>query len=292
MENTILSRKIQILKLKRGIGSVILYGVMTAIAVFLIFPFVFMINRSFMTSAECASMDVPFFPSEWTIEPYKALFSKHNYLKYTLNTLNIIVVNIFTIPLAAALCAYGLTRIDFKGRKVVFAAAMSTLMIPGSIIQVPLYVLFANLGWTESNLPLIIPGMFGGGAVNIFLLMQFIRNVPKEIESAAMIDGAGVVSRFFKIVVPLCKPIILYLMVGTFTSCWSDFYNPLIYLKNADEYTLAIRIYYDCTMTNVAAAYANIRMAAGVFMSLLPAIIFLVYQRKLVDGIMIGAIKA
>lgn len=279
-------------KIKKIIGNVILYAVMSILAIFLIFPFVFMINRSFMTSQDCASLDVPFFPTKWTFDAYVSLFSRHNYFKYTLNTLNIIAVNIITIPLAAALCAYGFSRIDFKGRKVVFAAAMSTIMIPGSIIQVPLYVLFADLGWTESNLPLIIPGMFGGGAVNIFLLMQFMRNVPKEIESAAMIDGAGVVNRFFQIVIPLCKPIILYMMVGTFTSTWSDFYNPLIYLKNADQYTLAIRIYYDCTLTNVAAIYANVRMAAGVFMSLLPALIFLVYQRKLVDGIMIGAIKA
>ena len=164
--NTIIKKSSSV-RIKKVLQYLILYLGMSLLAVVLIVPFVFMVNRSFMTVEDCTSMSIKFFPSQWTLDAYRSLFEAHNYAKYTFNTIKIIAVNIITIPLAASLCAYGLSRIDFHGRKIIFAAAMSTIMIPGAILQVPLYILFADLGWTESALPLMIPGAFGGGAINI-----------------------------------------------------------------------------------------------------------------------------
>ncbi len=254
-------------------------------------PYVFMVNRSFMHSREIMSGDIRFFPTVWTIGAYKKLFAQQNYFLYLFNTLKVVVFNVIVVPIASSLCAYGFAKIKFRGRKYVFMTVLSTIMIPGAITQVPLYVLFANLGWAESVLPLTIPALFGGGAINIFLMVQFMRSIPNVLEDAACIDGAGFFRRYLFIVLPLCWPILLYIAVGQFGSSWSDFYGPLVYLRNSQSYTLAVAIYYDSITTNVAMESANVRMAAGVFMSLPPALLFLLYQRKLVDGIQVGAVK-
>ena len=172
-----------------------------------------------------------------------------------------------------------------------FAAMMATVMIPGSILTIPQYVLFANLGWTESAKPLMIPTLFGGGALNIFLLTQFMKGVSREMENAAMIDGANLLQRYFRIVLPLCKPILIYIAVGTFTGVWSDFTGPLVYLKTQEKYTLAVAIYYDSLNSSGGTAEPNIRMAVSVFISLVPAVIFFIYQKNLIEGIQVGAVK-
>ncbi len=273
-------------------GKAITYLLLAAVAVFLMMPYMFMVNRSFMPGEEIMSSEIHFFPRHWTFSAYVKMFSQQNYLLYTFNTLKVVAFNVIAVPFAASLSAYGFAKIKFRGRKFVFMVVLSTIMIPGAVTQVPLYVLFANLGWTESLLPLTVPAIFGGGAINIFLMVQFMRGLSNEIEEAAIIDGAGYLRRYSNIILPLCAPILLYVAVGAFNSSWADFYGPLIYLRNPRGYTLAVAIYYDSITTNVATESANVRMAAGVFMSILPALLFLLYQRKLIDGIQMGAVKA
>ena len=268
-----------------------LYVVLALMSVYFIFPYFFMIFRSVMPSWEICMIPVRFFPSEITFEGYAKMFGQHNYVRYIWNTLKMIAFNIVAVPLSSSLCAYGFAKINFPFRKQIFAAVIATIMIPGAVTQVPLYVMFAKLGWTESVLPLTIPSLFGGGAMNIFLLIQFMKNVSNEIENAAKIDGANLFQRYMLIVIPLCKPIIIYIMVGVFSSGWSDFYGPLVYLKTRNNYTLALAIYYDSLTTNVSLETANVRMAAGVFMSIPTVLIFLVYQKNLIEGIQIGAVK-
>jgi multiple sugar transport system permease protein len=195
------------------------------------------------------------------------------------------------VPLSASLCAYGFTKLKFPGRDFVFSATLATIMIPGSVTQVPLYIMFSRLGWVNGPLCMTIPALFGGGAMTIFLFMQFMRSVPFEIENAAKIDGANVFQRYFNITMPLCKPIIIYTIIGTFSGGWSDFYGPLVYLKSRDQFTLALVIYYDSINTNVAMEVANVRMAAGVFMSIPPILLFFFYQKNLIEGIQIGSLK-
>ena len=202
-----------------------------------------------------------------------------------------VMFNIFAVVLSSSICAYSFSRIDWKCRGAMFAAMMATVMIPGSILTVPQYVLFADLGWTQSPLPLMLPSLFGGGAMNIFLLTQFMKGVSKEMENAAKIDGANLLQRFFLIVLPMCKPILIYVAVGTFNSVWGDFTGPLVYLKERSQYTLALAIYYDSLNIQGAADQPNLRMAISVFISIVPAIIFFCYQKNLIEGIQVGAVK-
>lgn len=274
--------------IKTVAGRIIHYLLLTVIAVFLMFPFVMMISRSLMSEADI--VDARLFPSKITFSNYETVLFQQNYFGYLWNTVKILLFNLVFVPLSSSVCAYAFARLRFPGKELIFALVLGTMMIPGSVIQIPIYVMYSFLGLTETPWPMMLPAAFGGGAMNIFLLRQFIRNIPSEIESAAKIDGASTFRIYLTIVIPLCGPIILYVMVGTFSSVWSDFFGPLVYLTQPEKYTLAVAIYYD-SLINGELGNSGLKMAAGTFMAILPAIVFLVYQRKLVDGIMIGAIK-
>ncbi len=280
------SKKCRSAKTQRIIVKTVQYVVLTLIALFLVFPFFLLISRSFMTIFDINEARI--FPSKITFDNYKRIFAENNYFLYTLNTLKVVLINVITVPLAASVCAYSFSRLKWKGRELVFSCVLATIMIPGTVLQVPLYVMFYRFGWLGSLKPLIIPAMFGGGAMNIFLLRQFMRSIPKEIDEAAIIDGANVFRRYV-LILPLCMPILLYIMVGTFTSGWSDFFGPLVYLTKRETFTLAVVIYQDSLLGDLTEP--NLKMAAGAFMSLLPALLFVLYQRKLMDGIMVGAVK-
>lgn len=266
--------------------KVIQYLVLTIIAIFLAFPFFLLITRSFMSEIDINAARI--WPSEFTLDNYVTIFSKNNYLLYTWNTLKVVGCNMVLVPVSASLCAYAFSRLQWKGREFFFSCVLSTIMFPGTVLQIPLYVMFFNFGWLGSLKPLIIPAMFGGGAINIFLLRQFMRGIPKEMDEAAIIDGANVFRRYL-LTLPLCSPILIYIVVGVFASGWNDFFGPLVYLTQRETYTLAVVIYQDSLASDLSGA--NLKMAAGAFMALFPALLFVLYQRKLVDGIMVGAVK-
>ena len=266
--------------------KVIQYLVLTVIAIFLAFPFFLLISRSFMSEADINAARI--LPSEFTFKNYETIFAKNNYMLYTWNTLKVVGCNMVLVPVSASICAYSFSRLKWKGREFVFSCVLSTIMIPGTVLQIPLYVMFYDFGWLGTLKPLIIPAAFGGGAINIFLLRQFMRGIPKEMDEAAIIDGAGVFRRYL-LILPLCSPILIYIVVGVFAGGWSDFFGPLVYLTERKTYTLAVIIYQDSLVSELSGA--NLKMAAGAFMSLFPALLFVLYQRKLVDGIMVGAVK-
>ena len=266
--------------------KVIQYIVLTVIAIFLAFPFFLLVSRSFMSETDINAARI--IPSKIIFDNYVTIFSKNNYMLYTWNTLKVVGCNMILVPVSASLCAYAFSRLQWKGREFVFSCVLSTIMIPGTVLQIPMYVMFYDFDWLVSHKPLIIPAAFGGGAINIFLLRQFMRGIPKEMDEAAIIDGAGVFRRYL-LVLPLCSPILIYIVVGVFAGGWSDFFGPLVYLTQRETYTLAVIIYQDSLASDLSGA--NLKMAAGAFMAFFPALLFVLYQRKLVDGIMVGAVK-
>ena len=266
--------------------KVLQYLILTIIAVFLAFPFFLLISRSFMTEIDINAARI--IPSRFTFDNYRTIFQKNNYMLYTWNTIKVVGCNMILVPLSASLCAYSFSRLQWKGREFVFSCVLATIMIPGTVLQIPLYVMFYDFQWLGTLKPLIIPAAFGGGAINIFLLRQFMRTIPKEIDEAAIIDGANAFKRYL-LLLPLCSPILIYIVVGTFAGGWSDFFGPLVYLTKRETYTLAVIIYQDSLASDLSGA--NLKMAAGAIMSLFPAVLFVLYQRKLIDGIMVGAVK-
>ncbi len=277
------------------------YILLIVLSLVFIFPYLFMVNKSLSSELLVKRTLVPFFPWGWdqdglvwcrpTFAAYRNIFAgKYNYLKNTWNTLKIVLFNMVAVPLSASVVAYGFAKLEFFGKKFLFALMISTLLLPSMVLQIPQYILFTSIGWGQSAKPLTWPNLLGGGAMNIFLVRQFMRSIPKDLDEAAKIDGAGPFMRYALITMPLCVPILIYLLVGTFNGYWSDFFGPLIYLNVKDEYTLAIAIFRDFNSNYKMTEVPN-GMAAGVFMSVFPAILFFLFQRRLIDGVMITGMK-
>lgn len=279
------------MKKKVMINSVY-YALLVLLVIVFLLPFVTMLTKSFMTYVEVRELPVRFFARKPQFSNYKAVLQT-KYLRMLLNTVIVVGVNAVAAPLMAAFSAFGFARMPFKLKKPLFGLIMSTLMIPTLVTQIPTYILFANLRLLNSLAPLFISTFFGGGVLNIFLVMQFMRGIPKDIDNAATIDGASPFRTFATIILPLCKPILLYIAISVFIGCWNDIQSPLIYLNSASatKYTLSLGFYYDFGPGGKYQLYKNQQMALGVLMSVPPAILFFIFQKQLLDGVTMSAVK-
>ena len=277
---------------KISLVNVLLYIIMVLLAVVLLFPFFYMISKSLMTSEEVINPVPQFFPAVPQFGNYLSLFSTNEYLLGFAYTLAIVCCNMISVPFSAGLAAFSFSKIKWKGRGLMFAVMLGTMMLPGAITQVPLYSLYFSFGWIDTLWPFIVPNFFGGGAVYIFLLTQFMRGIPKDMDSAAKIDGASAFRRFISINFPLCKAVLIYVIVNVFLAYWGDYYGPLMYMHSSSApKTFALVLFEKAMDTDSAMDMANIRMAGGVFMSVFPALLFAVFQKQLIDGVMIGSVK-
>ena len=300
---------------QRYIVRALYIAVLLMVTVYLIFPYLYMLMRSLMIYDDAASTNpVYFFPhTRITFQNFIDIFSKkpsnpyldtsYTYLDYLWNTVKIALFNIIAVPLSASLCAYSFSRLRWRCRGAVFALMMASIMIPGSVLTVPQYVLFASFGWTESALPLTIPTLFGGGAMNIFLLVQFMRNIPYEMENAARIDGGGELYILTKVVLPMSKPIIVTLVLLIGLSYWNDWLNGLYYVNRDNLYSIQVllkKMMDDIEMIKKASAAGastmkmpsiSIRMAVAVMGALPIMCVYPFFQKYFVKGIVIGAVK-
>lgn len=276
---------------KRTVRLTVIYFFMVVFGLILVLPYVFMISKSLMTGTEAGTVPVRLFPTKPTIEAYVKVFSAEQpYMRYLVNSLKIIVFNIIAIPFSASLVAYGFAKTDFFGKKALFAIMLSTMLLPTMVLQIPQFVMFTSFGWYNTIWPLTIPNLFGGGAANIFLIRQFMRGIPNSLEDAARIDGANAFKRYLLITLPLCRAILVFMVVNVFIAYWSDYYGPLIYLKTGDKWTLAIGIFKDFGQDSSVLNTPKL-MAAGVFMTVFPAILFGFFQKDLIEGVNLSGIK-
>lgn len=277
-------------KSRKNINLILTYILLCILLIFFAFPFFSMLSISLMTDAE-----INFIPKLWSSSPSLASYTKVINAKtiiWFLNTVIIIVANLIGAPMSAALCSFGFSKLRFKGKDLCFAIVLGTLMLPGITMQVPLFVMFSKFGWIGTWYPLIVPAFFGGGAMNIFLMCQFMRGIPNQINEAAKIDGANKFRIFYNIIFPLCKPIITYVAVTVFLGVWNDFQGPLMYLASAERnYTIALGLYNTFNDSMYTGNFSNIKMAAGVLMMLPCLVIFIIFQRQLIDGIVLSGIK-
>lgn len=277
-------------RVRRIVSVTLRYTLLVLLSLFFLFPFFVMLIRSFMTDAEVLGFPT-FFPEGLYLGAYARVFNL-KMLYWFGNTMLIIVLNMIGGPISAAVCGYGFAKIKFKGRSAWFAIMLSTIMLPGISMQIPLYILYTKIGWIGSLAPLIVPAFFGGGAMNIFLMRQFMRGVPNDISEAAILDGASSFRVMLCIMFPLCKPIIVYMMVGAFLGIWNDFSNALIYLSGDERlYTLSLGLYMNFKASLSTDNLPNVQMATGVLMLIPCLVIFLIFQKQLVNGIVMSAIK-
>lgn len=245
-----------------------------------------------------SSLKEPFniykFPPQWIPDPikwsnYVEVFDAVAVGQYTVNTLIITVFATVGMVLSSSLAAYSFARLRFKGRDLVFGTILSTIMLPFVVTMIPLYILFSRLGWVGTFLPLIVPEWFGG-PITIFLLRQFFRTIPMELEDAARIDGASRPRIFWSVILPLSRPALTVVTVLAFLNHWNDFLAPLIYLTKRDLYTLALGLnalqYFEGGLD-----WTHYVMVLATLMVLPVVVIYFLAQRQLVEGIVLTGLK-
>lgn len=276
---------------KKLVKKIVSYFFLCLFALIFLFPIYCLLIKSVMPDHQLIQKP-SLFPEYITFHPYLQVFTPE-YLWYFKNTVIVCLANILGVCFSASFCAYGLAKVHFKGKNVVFTIILSTILLPGVVTSIPLYLIYDKLHWTGTLLPLTLPIWFGGGAVNIFLVRQFIKGIPNSFSEAAYIDGASSFTIYTHIIIPLIKPILVYLAVSTFIGQWNDFQGPLLYVSNKQSsWTISLALYKNFANAANAKNLPNVQMAVGVLMMLPCVILFGFFQKELIEGVAASGIKA
>ena len=272
------------------VTSVIKHILLIATGFLMIYPLLWMLVSSFRPTDEIFR-DTSLIPKGITLANYTYGWSALNqpFGHYLINSGIVVLGCIIGNVLSCSLAAYAFARLKFTGRTILFAVMLVTIMIPYHVVLVPQYILFQQFGWVNTFLPLIVPKLLGTDAFFVFLMVQFIRGLPKELDEAARIDGCGHFNTFFRIILPLMVPAVATTAIFTFIWMWNDFLSSLIYLIDPSMYTvpLALRAFLDSTGSSNWGA-----MFAMSIVSLIPVFLaFLFGQRFLIRGIATTGIK-
>lgn len=262
-----------------------------AMASVMFYPLLWMLGASFRDDSQIN--DPGIWPGQYfTLEGYEQGFAGvagTPFVRFILNSLLVSGLCVLANLIACSLTAYAFARIDFKFKKIWFAVMLATLMLPHHVILIPQYILFREFDWINTYLPFVVPKILATDAFFIFLLVQFFRAIPRELDEAARIDGCGHFGIFFRVILPLSKPALATTAIFTFIYSWNDFFTPLIYLTDTELYTvpLALRSFIDATSYSAFGA-----LFAMSIVSLLPVLgIFIAFQRLLVEGIATSGLK-
>lgn len=271
---------------RTGKNKAVVYTILTALAVFMVIPFVWMLLASFKSNNEVFSIPMKILPTVWHTENYREIWEKIPLLTFFKNTVKITIWTTLIQVLTSCFAAYGFAKVKFAGRDLLFVISVTTIAVPWQVYMVPQFALMSQIHLTNSHLGLILMQAFS--AFGVFLMRQFMLGIPNELLEAARIDGLNEYGIFARISLPLVKPGIATLIIFTFVNIWNDFMGPMIYLNSTSLKTiqLGIRMF----ISQYGADYALI-MAASVC-SLVPVlIIFIICQKWFVEGIAAGGVK-
>ena len=275
-------------------GQGILYLIAILSSAVFMFPFVWTILSSLKTGGELFLFPPTWFPEVPQPQNYLKVFDIVPWGGWTMNSVLVALLSTFGAVSTAAIVGYSFARFRYPGRDILFMITLSTMMLPVEVTLIPLYLMFAKIGWLDSYKPLIIPSYFGGSAFLIFLMRQFFMSIPFDLDEAARIDGAGYLRIFWQILMPLSLPVTATAAVLTFMGQWNAFLHPFIFLNTKSKYTLAVGIRYFQAVAGFADDVEpkyHLLMAGSVMMTVPIIIMFFVAQRYLVKGIVMSGIK-
>ncbi len=260
--------------------------------VVLMIPIVWALISSIKPALEIRKVPPVFWPSEFLWQTYPEVWNHPLFPFWVKNTFYISILSTLGIVLSAALAGYAFARFRFPGRNVLFAITLSTIMLPESVRLIPTFLLFNQIGWLNTHLPLIVPYFFGGGAFFIFLFRQFFLTIPIDMDEAAKIDGANYMQILFFIVMPLSLPVMATVGIIAFISNYNSFLFPLIVLNDANKFTLPIGLrYFSIGPETDAIPKDNLLLAMSVTMTVPILLLFFVGQRYFVQGVVMSGIK-
>jgi ABC-type sugar transport system, permease component len=274
-------------RLSLWLTDILIYSLLIGVSLFMILPFIWMVSTSLKPADEIFTIPPIIISPNSSLKAYAYLHEQYNILGIVKNTFVIAFSATILRLFFCALGGYGFAKFKFPGQGVLFAFLLGTMVIPGAVTLVPVYIIMRDLKWIDTFWPLIIPG--AANAFGVFFMRQYIMSVSNELMDAARIDGAGEFTIFWRIILPIIAPGLTSLGLIFFMSSWNDFLGPLIYLKSPENFTLPLII--RSLIGPVGRTVYDVQMAASV-LSLIPLlIIFLIFQRRFVEGITAGAIK-
>ncbi|HZQ99233.1 MAG TPA: carbohydrate ABC transporter permease [Chloroflexota bacterium] len=266
------------------------YAAVTLLAMLYAAPFLWMVATSLKDPSELDAVPPIWIPKvlQWQNYPNALLRPTRYFPLFFENTAIYVGLSVLGQLISCSLVAYGFARIPFKGSKFLFTLVLSTMMLPPQVLLIPQYLLFKQLGWLDSLLPLVVPQWFGS-AFYIFLLRQFFMTIPRELDEAALVDGAHRLDIFWRILLPLCRPILITVFALSFVTHWNDFFGPLIYLNSQKNMVVAtaLRLF---AMSQQALPIHEL-MAASVTSVIPVIVVFLFCQRAFVRGITMTGMK-
>ncbi|MEU4240250.1 carbohydrate ABC transporter permease [Actinoplanes sp. NPDC026619] len=260
------------------------YLALTAVGALMMYPLLWLVSSS-LKSSNTVFTDEGLWPHHWAPGNYARGWTSlpESFDVYLINSLIIVTLSIVGNLMSCSLAAYAFARLRFTGRRLFFALMLGTMMLPGHVLTIPRYVLFDKLGWLNTYYPLLVPHFLATNGFYIFLMVQFMRSLPTELDDAARIDGCGPFRTFWKVIMPLCLPAFATTAIFTFIAVWNEFFEPLLYLTDPNLYTvpLALRQFMDSEGQSQWG-----EMFAMSFVSLAPVIgFFIAGQKYLVKGI-------
>ncbi|MHA7984284.1 carbohydrate ABC transporter permease [Rathayibacter sp. CAU 1779] len=276
---------------RRGRGGAIRHIVLVVLLLIAVYPLVWMLAGSFKPTDEIISSSA-LLPVNWTLTNFSQGWAGSagiTFGTYFLNSLLIAALAVVGNILSSTVTAYALSRLEFRGRAVVAAIAIGMLLIPSEVLFIPQYVIFHGLGWVDTVLPLVVPKFLAVDAFFVFLNLQFMRGLPRELDQAAMLDGCGPFRRFWYIVLPLMKPAIATTAIFTFVWSWNDYFSQLIYLNTPSKYTLPVGLAMFVDATSNSQLGPLFAMATVCLIPLF--ILFVFFQRFLIQGIATSGFK-
>ncbi len=272
----------------RNALRVVLFLFLVVISVIDVFPFVWMLSASLQSTSEILSYPPTLVPKAPQWLNYLDVFRQQPFGRFYLNTLLMALAQLAGVLVSSSLAAYAFAKIPFFGRNAIFVGYLATLMIPFQVIVIPLYLMMKSVSWINTYPGLIVPGMTS--VFGTFLLREFFRGIPKELEDSARMDGASHVVIYSRIVVPLSLPAMSALSIFSFMGSWDNFLWPLVVTNSPDMRTLTVGL------TMFIGEYAgqtqwNVLMAASLMISLPVIIFFLIFQKGFIEGVALTGIK-
>lgn len=262
-----------------------------AVAVVMLYPLLWLVGASFKSNAQIFG-EVGFWPDNFDFGAYAKGWktsTEYTFATYFLNSFLITVPRIAVTVVSCVLVAYAFARFEFWGKKFLFAVMVGTMMLPLIVLRLPQYLMFKELGWLDTYLPLIVPSAFATDTFFVFMLVQFLRGIPRDMEEAAVIDGCNALQLLWHIVVPLLKPAIVSVIVFQFIWTMNDFMGPLIYLASVEKYPVSLALKMSIGATEEV-EWANV-IAISVVALIPSVVVFFLAQRHFIEGASSSGIK-
>ena len=285
------SRLLSVQKRRRALSLAFRYTILVAVGFLMLYPLIWLIGASFKTNSEIFA-GAGFLPESPTFDGYVKGWetsTPYTFGRFFWNTFLIIAPKTVFTVISCAAVAYGFARFDFPGKKILFASLIATLLLPNVVTRIPQYLLFSKLGWLDTYLPLWVPSAFAGDAFFVFMLVQFLRSIPRDMEEAARVDGANSLQTLLYVVVPMLTPAMISVALFQFMWTMNDFLGPLIYVSSVDKFpvSLALKLSID-----TAEAFEWNRILAMSVLTLIPSlVVFFMAQKYFIEGISAGGVK-